>query len=141
MLEDNVTSNDTQAPGGASKKNKPGKNGNAPETPPVKPDVDTDTSNDKAEPPPENTARKLTGAVIYMGPNLMEGLFHGDTFTEMPSHFDALFDKLPELKELFIDCKQLPQFKLDMAIAGTEAHRLSLSVAIQVQEGALKDGV
>ena len=141
MHEENVTGSDTQATDAAGRKGKHGRSAGAPENPAAKPGTGTEAPDAKTEAHPKDRTEKQTGALIYMGPNLLEGLFHGDTFLEMPKHFDGLFGKLPELKELFIDCKQLPQFKLDMADAGTEAHRLCLSVAVQVKEGALKDGV
>ena len=85
--------------------------------------------------------KKQTGAYIYMGPNLLQGIFHGDTFVEIPTHFDELFAKLPELKELIIDCQKLPQYKKDLNTQGTEAHSLYNSVMVQVKEGVLEDGV
>ena len=97
MHEENVTGSDTQAADAAGRKGKHGKGAAVPESAAAKPGG-TKTSDAKTEAPPKDRTEKQTGALIYMGPNLLEGLFHGDTFLEMPEHFDGLLGKLPELK-------------------------------------------
>jgi hypothetical protein len=80
-------------------------------------------------------------AYMYLGPNISGGiLFNGSLQKEMPEHLTEVFKKLPELRELFIEVKDVPRFKREMAKQGSEAYRLVQSVESQIKNGVLRNG-
>ena len=97
-----------------------------------------------ANPPPIKTVvtkkKKQTTAFMYMGPNIPGGmLFNGSLYREQPTHLNDLFEKIPEVKQLIIYAKDVPKFKLDVEVQGSEAHALYHHVQKRIDEGALKD--
>jgi len=95
--------------------------------------------------PPAKTTKprrtKQTNAYMYLGPNIPGGLlFTGTICREMPTHLDDLFKKIPEVKALFLECKAIPQAKKDLAVQGSEAHRLYHAIIARIKEGVLKNG-
>jgi len=90
----------------------------------------------KAKPEPKNTKQ----AFMYLGPNIPGGLlFRGSVYKQMPEHLTGVFEKLPEIKDLFIEVKDAPDFKAKLTQQGSEAHRLYQVVESLIREGALKD--
>ena len=78
-------------------------------------------------------------AFIYMGPNLPGGeLFTGTVYRQMPDHLEGVFGKMPELKKLFTEVKDMAAFKNDLAEQGSEAHRTYKSIINQLLEDAKK---
>lgn len=87
----------------------------------------------------EVTAKK---AFIYLGPNIPGGiLFKGSIYKEIPVHLEKLFNGLPEIKELFIEVKSVPGFKMKLTEQGSEAYRLYQSVENVIRQGGLKNVV
>ena len=86
---------------------------------------------------------KTKAAFMYLGPNIPGGrLFNGALFRyEIPEHLNGLFEKVGEIKELFVEVKEVPQAKRDVATAGTEFNRLFRTVQSEVMRGGLNDGV
>ena len=91
----------------------------------------------KAKPGPRNKKQ----AFMYLGPNIPGGiLFRGSVYKELPEHLDGVFKKQPEIKDLFIEVKGVPDFKAKLKQQGSEAHRLYHLVERLIREGALKNG-
>ena len=86
--------------------------------------------------------KKQTKALMYLGPNVPGGrLFTGALFKEcqMPKHLDPLFEALPEMRELLVECQDVPQFKVDLQEQGRAAYLLFQQVQLRIREGALKN--
>lgn len=81
-------------------------------------------------------------AYMYLGPNVPGGvLFTGGVYKELPEHLGKVFEKIPEIKGLFIDIKSVPAFKAEVERQGSEAFRLRQNVERLISEGALKNGL
>ena len=81
-------------------------------------------------------------AYVYMGPNVPGGLlFTGSVYKGIPEHLKDTFEKLPEIKDLFVEVHALPGFKEDLKDQGSEAYRLYQHVESLIREGALKNGI
>ena len=82
-------------------------------------------------------------AFMYVGPNVLnEHLFTGSLYKDsLPEYFEEKFEKLPELKKLFIDVNTLPVVKKELAEQGTMIYSLYQYVETKIQEGVLKDGI
>ena len=81
-------------------------------------------------------------AYMYLGPNIPGGLmFKGSVYKEIPEHLKDTFEKLPDIKKLLIEVKNVPKFKAEVEQQGSEAHRLYQDVENRLKEGALRDGV
>jgi len=79
---------------------------------------------------------------MYLGPNIPGGLlFKGGLYKEMPEHLESVFEKLPEIKELFIGKDDIVAFKKNIENQGSEAYRIYQYVATRIREGALKNGL
>lgn len=80
-------------------------------------------------------------AYMYLGPNIPGGLlFKGSLYRgDIPEHLGNVLEKLPEIKELFVEVREVPQFKRDLEVQGTEANRLYGVVIVKINEGVLKD--
>ena len=90
-------------------------------------------------------ADKVAGSqlpCVYMGPNIPGGilsgtLFHGSIFkceVEKLAHLEESFDKVPELKKLFVVADgDYPRFKADLQREGTAAHHLYTVAAQKIQ--------
>jgi len=93
-----------------------------------------------AKPPGKQAAKK---AYIYLGPNIPGGiLFKGGLFkNELPEHLEGTLEKLPEIKKLFVEVKEAPDFKRALEEQGSTAYGLYQYVEQQIRKGALKDGV
>jgi len=100
----------------------------------------------------EQTAKAKTEkqAFMYLGPNLPGGrLFCGNLFKcnsldEIP-HLGGVFEKIPEVKQLFAEVKQVPMLQKQLKEQGTRAyglyqHTVSL-IAAAIKEGVFKDGI
>ena len=91
-----------------------------------------------------NKKVEVKQAYMYLGPNIPGGiLFRGSVVKggtpEDLAHLKDVFSKIPEVKDLFVEVKQVPQFKADIENQGTEAHRLYQNVEVLIREGALKN--
>ena len=98
---------------------------------------------------------------MYMGPNIPVNLlsadgtlFNGSIYTEMPTHFDNLFEAVPEIKALFLKVEQVPNFKKEVQDKGSTAHyqyqqienliraeQIKRHEAKKAREEALKNGI
>lgn len=80
-------------------------------------------------------------AFMYLGPNIPGGiLFNGGVYKELPEHLKDTFEKVPEIKELFIEIKEAPAFKAELERQGSEAYRLHQNVERLISEGVLRNG-
>ena len=84
-------------------------------------------------------------AFMYLGPNIPGGrLFSGNLFKcDSPddiTHLEDLFEKLPEVKRLLIEVKQVPDFKRQLLTQGTQASGLYQQAQMQIA-AAIKEGV
>ena len=78
---------------------------------------------------------------IYSGTYIPGGaLITGGVFIEIPETLKDSIDKLPEIKELFVEDKKYPDFKNAVKIQGSEPHRLYHYVAQSIKEGVLNNG-
>ena len=82
-------------------------------------------------------------AFMYVGPNVPGGrLFTGSLYRDaLPKHLDEDFEKLPEMKKLFVNVCDLPKIKIDLREPGKEAYRLYQVVELAIMEGVLKNGI
>jgi len=88
-------------------------------------------------------AAKVRGKkrLIYSGPYIPGGaLITGGIYMEIPETLKDTIDKLPELKELFVEDKDYPDFKNSLVIQGSEPYRLYHYVAQSIRKGVLKNG-
>ena len=89
---------------------------------------------------PSGNAPADKRAYMYLGPNLPGGLlFRGSVFKAWPEHLAYLFEQIHEIKDLFIEVKDVPEFKRNVEEQGSEAYRLYQNVEILIGEGALKN--
>ena len=78
---------------------------------------------------------------IYAGPYIPGGaLVPGGVCKEIPETLNDTIDKLPEIKELFVEGKKYPNFKEALKEQGSEAYRLYHFVEQSIREGVLKNG-
>lgn len=102
--------------------------------------IDGEVSKDDMPAPAKSQNKQ---AFIYLGPNIPGGiLFTGSIFKSSPEelkYLEETIEKLPEIKELFVEVQNLPQFKKDLTEQGTEAYRLYQNVELLIREGALKN--
>jgi len=94
------------------------------------------------EPTPiaENTTN-MKKAYMYLGPNLPGGiLFSGALFKcnslDEIVHLRESFEKVPEIKELFVEVTEVPKIKRELLEQGTGSYRL-----YQIIKGAIKNGI
>ena len=83
---------------------------------------------------------------MYLGPNIPGGtLFHGHVFkcSEVDEivHIEGLCEKLPEVKELFVEVKKVPKLKYQLLEQGTQIYGLFEYVEQQIKKGVLKNGI
>lgn len=75
-------------------------------------------------------------AFVYLGPNIPGGVLQkGSVFKEIPNYLDSIFKRLPEVKDLFIEIKEISEFKKKVQQNGTEENRLYKSVQLETGKG------
>ena len=84
-------------------------------------------------------------AFMYLGPNIPGGvLFNGNLFKcnsiDDIEHLKVLFEKLPIVKELLVEVKQVPEFKRKILEQGTKESLLLQQSQMQLED-AIKEGV
>ena len=85
-------------------------------------------------------------AFMNLGPNIPGGrLFTGSVIKgEIPEkllHLQDIFEKISEIKDLFVEVKIVPRFKAELEQQGTEAYRLYQEATRKIREGALRNGI
>ena len=104
-----------------------------------------DTKTTEADEAKTNTAKC---AFMYLGPNIPGGrLFDGNLFKcdacDDIKHLEDLFEKLPEVKRLIVEVKQVPDFKKQLLEQGTRASGLyqqaQIQIAAAIKRGEFKD--
>jgi len=100
--------------------------------------------------PPTHTTRTtktvVKQAFMYLGPNIPGGtLFNGSLFkcksVDEIKHLKDLFEKIPEVKKLFVEVKKVSVVRKEVSTQGTEAYRLQQAIKIKIKEGVLKNGI
>jgi len=92
-----------------------------------------------AVPASEKVARKKPQRRIYIGPNIPGGtliryqVFKGD----LPPHCEDLFQKIPEVKELFVDVAALAAAERRVETPGTKENGLFLVVLKKTEKGGV----
>lgn len=76
-------------------------------------------------------------AYIYLGPNIPNGLlWSGSIYKDnYPEHLNDLFEKVPEVKKLFVEIQNAVEFKRKLSQKGTEEERLYSVVENKVRRG------
>lgn len=75
-------------------------------------------------------------AFAYLGPNIPGGVLQkGSVFKEIPDYLSSIFEKVPEVKELFVEIKEISEFKKKVQQSGTEENRLYKSVELETGKG------
>jgi len=77
---------------------------------------------------------------IYSGPYVTGGaIIPGGIYMEIPETLNDIIEKLPEIKDLFVEDKKYPDFKKVVKIQGTEPHRLYHYVEESIKKGVLNN--
>ncbi len=72
-------------------------------------------------------------AYIYLGPNVKGGiLFNGAVYKQFPKHLDTIFEKVPELKNLFVEINKSAMFKQALQRKETEESRIYRSAMTEL---------
>lgn len=106
--------------------------------------TDVKDTDKKAKPKESKPKVPAKQAFMYLGPNIPGGrLFTGylvkEELPENLIHLQDIFEKIPEIKELFVEVKTIPNLKAELNKQGTEAYRLYQAVKSKIQQGVLSN--
>lgn len=83
-----------------------------------------------------NTKKKQAGRLIYVGPPHKGGkLLKYQVFIDgLPTHIDDVFEKCPQIKNLFVPIAELAAAEKDIAKAGTPMHKYYRAAVLAQKE-------
>ena len=83
-----------------------------------------------------NTKKNQAGRLIYVGPPHKGGkLLKYQVFIGgLPTHIDDVFEKCPQIKNLFVPIAELAAAEKDIAKAGTPMHKYYLAAVLAQKE-------
>ncbi len=78
---------------------------------------------------------KSKTAYMYLGPSVQGGLLFSNTvYKEIPIHIKEYIKKIPELERLFVEIKEVPNFKNALKNQSTEEFRIHKIVKEKLKE-------